>query len=960
MADRDGHQGPAVAAADSVPAAPSSAAASGGGAAEARGQSEGARAAAPPALDRIVNRSAMSDRPGFVMNRLARRFERVAFDRRAEARIHDAARRGPVVYVCDRESTLDYLYFNYAFLKLSLPLAWFATGMRVLFFRPLRKALGYLFGRLFRRIKVKLPHNERLAAAVRAGRASLVFLRRRRALLQWGGAPVTDHLRRLVELQRELDRPIQLVPLMVFWEKDPHRYGRSLFDVVFGAPDAPGRIRKLVGFWRFYRHALVQVGEPVALPTFLTEHRGADSAPELLAERLRFTLHQDIHQVTRPIRGPVLKRARRIRDEILRADSFRRSLERFAEDNRRPVESVVKEARGYLREIAADFHIRYVEGFCVFLTVLWNRVFSGLEVDPEGLHRIRQAAQDAPVIFVPAHRSHMDYLAISYVCYVHGLIPPHIAAGINLSFWPMGHIFRHAGAFFLRRTFKGNPLYARTFAAYIRKLVKEGYWIEFFIEGGRSRTGKCLPPKMGMLTDVVQSVLDGASRDVALVPCSIGYERVVEEGAYSRELGGAEKAAEDLRGLLKTAKVLKSRYGRLHINFEKPLSLQQYMQEQGFVREGAAEHDVRRLVRRLGHRLVADINDSMVVTTTGLVATALLCHPKRGISRERLRMRVGLMLDLVTRQGAPLAGVLRTGLQARRLDVARAEQQAAAVTPAGLDPEDVPRYQRQRVIDGARGDAVREAIDGALAQLVAQKLVRAESGSAAPAASGKGAAAAASPADAVFTPVPERRLNLDIYKNNLIHRLVPHAFAATAILAAERDGRVEDVRVRRHVRFLSRTLKLEFIYRDRTQFEEAFATTRQQLQDLGLLTPAPEGAQVAIVHPKAHHLLRFFRNVTANFVESYRFVALRLPDVLETAATEKDVLKRLQQEGQRAFREGDILFRESASSVNFQNAIAFFVDRGAVARDGKRLALRRPRRFFERWAAHLETLLPSA
>jgi glycerol-3-phosphate O-acyltransferase len=900
----------------------------------------------------------MTDRPGFVMQRLARRFERVSFDQRAQERINEAARRGRVVYVCDRESTLDYLYFNYAFLKLSLPLAWFATRMRVLFFRPLVKALGYLFGRLFRRIRVKLPENERLAAAVRADRASLVFLRRRRALLQWGGAPVTDHLRRLVELQPELDEPIQLVPLMVFWDKDPHRYGRNLFDLVFGAPDAPGRIRKLVGFWRFYRHALVQVGEPVDLPSFLAEHQEVGSAPELLAERLRFTLHQDINLVNRPIRGPVLKRARRIREEIVRAESFRHTLERFAEDNGRPLPSVLKEARGYLKEMAADFHIRYVEGFCVVLTMVWNRVFSGLEVDLEGLQRIRAAAQDAPVVFVPAHRSHIDYLAISYVCYAHGLIPPHIAAGINLSFWPMGHIFRNAGAFFLRRSFKGNPLYAKTFAAYIRKLVKEGYWIEFFIEGGRSRTGKCLPPKMGILNDVVQAVLDGASRDVALVPVSIGYERVVEEGAYSRELGGAEKEAEDLKGLLKTAKVLKTRHGRLHVSFQKPLSLQQYMAEQGFTREHAADPaadpDVRRFVNRLGHRLVAEINDTMVVTTTGLVATALLCHPKRGISRERLRMRVGLLLDLVTRQGAPLAGVLKTSLQARRLDVARAEQQAAAVTPAGVDPADVPRYQRQRVIDSARGEAVREVIDAALAQLVGQKLIRAESGS------GRGAAAP----DAVFAPVPERRLNLDIYKNNLIHRLVPHAFAATAILAAERDGRVADVDVRRHARFLSRMLKLEFIYRDRNHFEEAFAGTRRVLHDLGLLTAAPGEPeagppQVALVHPKAHHLLEFFRNITANFLESYRFVALRGPELLEAPMTEKDLLKRLQQDGQRAFREGDLLFRESVSSVNFQNAIAFFVERGALVRDGKRLSLRRPKRYFERWTAHLKTLLPS-
>lgn len=900
-------------------------------------------------LRRVINPSAMTDRPGFVMRLLSRMFDRVSFDLRHQARINEAARRGRIVYVCDRQSILDYLYFNYAFLKLALPLVWFANGVRALFlFRPLFRALGYLLRRIFRRVNVGLPPEERLAVGVQAGRANLVFLRRRRALVQWGGEQAVEFLRRLVELQPAADQPILLVPLMVFWEKDPERYSRSLADLVFGAPTHPGRLRKLIGFLRFYRHALVQVGEPIALDEFIAEHRDG-TAPEILAERLRFSLHRGINQATRPIRGPVLKRAKRIRDEMLRADAFRQKLERFAEDANRPLPAVLKEARGYLDEIAADFHIRYVEGFCVLLTVLWNRLFSGFEVDQEGLHLIREAAQDAPIIFVPAHRSHIDYLAISYICYTHGLIPPHIAAGINLSFWPMGHIFRRSGAFFLRRSFKGNKLYAMTFQAYVRKIVKEGYWIEFFIEGGRSRTGKCLPPRMGILGNVVDAVIDGAARDVCLVPVSIGYERVVEEGAYSRELSGAEKEAENLSGLLKTTKVLKSRYGRLQTSFGAPVSLRRAMEEKGFDAQQASEPELRRFVNRLGHRLIADINDATAVTTTALVATALLCHPKRGMSRARLRMRVGLLLEIATRQGATLATALRVGLQARRLDLTRAEARAEAMEGELEDGVPVPRYQRQRVIDRARGEAVREAIDEALSLLASQKVVRAEQ---VPGADG---------GETVFTPIEEKRITLDIYKNNLIHRLVPHGFAATAILAAEHDGRVDEAGVRRHVHFLSRLLKNEFIWRDRGEFDAAFAETRQFLFDLGLLTTDvfadPLAAHSASLHPKARHLLRFFRNVTANFLQSYRFVALRLPDVLAEPANEKDVLKRLQQEGVRAFREGDLTFREAVSSVNFQNAIGFFTERGFVVRDGRRLSLRRPRRHFQRWADHIALLL---
>ena len=284
----------------------------------------------------------------------------------------------------------------------------------------------------------------------------------------------------------------------------------------------------------------------------------------------------------------MLKNARDMRDEILRNEAFKTALERHAQDTGKSVDTVRKEAAGYLKEMAANFSLRYVEGMCVAMAILWNRSFSGLDIDEAGLAHIREAAREAPIVLVPAHRSHIDYLAISWILYNHGLIPPHIAAGINLSFWPMGHIFRRSGAFFLRRSFKGNPLYAMTFQAYMRKLVKEGYWVEFFIEGGRSRTGKSLPPKLGMLSNFVEAVFDGATRDLYFVPVSIGSERVLEEGAYSRELSGAEKKNENLGAMLRASKVLGSKHGLLNAHFHTPISLKQFVADKGLEAETAS------------------------------------------------------------------------------------------------------------------------------------------------------------------------------------------------------------------------------------------------------------------------------------------------------------------------------------------------------------------------------------
>ncbi len=911
--------------------------------------SQAANESARDGLARIANPSEMVSRPGWLMRRLLPLFERVDFPLEALSRVKAAEREGPVVFVCERQSTLDYLYFNAAFLKLGLSLVWSANGVGTLLYRTLFATLSYLFARLFRRRLAPASHGDLLAAGLQAGRPNLLFLRPRRTLLQWGGAPVSEHLRGLIELQRDLERPVQIVPLSVIWDREPERHRRSVVDMLFGAPNAPGRIRKLVGFVRYHRKAMPQVSEPLDLRDFLRQRSGEERSPERLAEHLEYLLHRGLSQAARPLRGPVLKRSRDIREEILRTDAFQRGLERHAHDTGRPVSSVVKEAAGYLKEMAADFSIRYVEGMVLAIGFLWSRSFSGLDLDHAGLDRIREAAKQAPIILVPAHRSHIDYLAISWLFYNHGLIPPHIAAGINLSFWPMGHLFRRSGAFFLRRSFRDNPLYAMTFEAYMRKLVKEGYWVEFFIEGGRSRTGKCLPPKLGMLSNFVDALLDGATRELYFVPVSIGYERVIEERAYSRELSGADKGGENLGALLRSSKVLVAKHGRLNAYFHEPMSLRAFLEAEGYGERAPSPEERRRWTQRLGHRLIEGINRTTVVTTMSVVSTALLTHPEPTISRDRLGLRVGLLLDLASRDGATLASTLRTSLQARRLDLARQMDSAEAIAAerfaaSGVSSQEggPPRYQVQRVIDKARGDAVAEAIDDALGWMMRQKQIRETT------------------KDGVkhYFVHEERRINLDMYKNAFLHHMVPQAFAATAILATQVDGAVSPAAVRRQARFLVRLFKYEFEYGERARFEERFAQTQRLFEEQGFLVPDGRAQGGVRVHPKADHLLRFFRNGVANFLESYWLVAELLPLVLQSPLSRKDLLRRLQAEGLRMFKEERRLERrEAISAVNFQNALQFFEDRGFLGRDEKgRYALRRDARLFGRWAAHIRRL----
>src|SRR5207244_3553881 len=222
--------------------------------------------------------------------------------------------------------------------------------------------------------------------------------------------------------------------------------------------------------------------------------------------------------------------------------ALRETMNEIAIERETPVEKVRREAQGYFDEIASNFNGTYFALLAFVFRRIWNRIFRGVEIT--GLDRVADRIREHPVVLVPCHRSHFDYLILSYIFHSEFLSPPHIAAGINLSFFPMGMLFRGAGAFFIRRSFGDNELYKVIFHEYLAYLIREGYTQEFFIEGGRSRTGKILTPKLGMLSAIVNSFVSGVRRDLYLVPVSIHYGRIVEEEAYKQELLGGQKGKE--------------------------------------------------------------------------------------------------------------------------------------------------------------------------------------------------------------------------------------------------------------------------------------------------------------------------------------------------------------------------------------------------------------------------------
>jgi glycerol-3-phosphate O-acyltransferase len=590
---------------------------------------------------------------------------------------------------------------------------------------------------------------------------------------------------------------------------------------------------------------------------------------------------------------------------VLRDRELRRALERVAADGGRPLADVEAEAERDVREIASRYSPAFVELARPVLAWIFRRVFDAVEVDEEGLARVRRASAGAPIVLCPSHKSHIDYLVLSLVFSDRGMTPPHVAAGINLAFWPFGAIARWGGAFFIRRTVKGDRVYTAALRAYVKRLLRDGFPQEFYLEGGRSRTGKLLFPKTGLFSMEVDAWLEGAAEDVLFVPVAIDYERLMEARAYAHELAGGEKRKEDARALWRARKVLRRRFGHLYIQFEEPISLKALAEQRlgplaasltladvmdapaaaaGAADEGARrDADPRRqLVQALANHAAYRINRAITITPVGLVAASLLSHVRRGLAAGELARRVELLRYVAAGAGARFA----TGL-------------------AGA-PSD-PRQP------GPIADAV--------AALADDGLVHVEQAA----------------GEVIYLVPDDRRLQLDFHRNAVIHRYVSLSLVAAALRARGLDAPEADVK--EEARHLSRLLKLEFMYRVGASFDEVFADTVGFLERLGALERA--GGRL---RPGADRdALAFLADLTRAYLEAYRAAALALAGVAaaepSAAHDRKSLVQLFLEQGRAAFLAGRIAQREAISKPTFENAVEWFVQEGALVRSGDGLAV---------------------
>jgi glycerol-3-phosphate O-acyltransferase len=487
------------------------------------------------------------------------------------------------------------------------------------------------------------PERRMSVAGTRTDKAYFELLRRPSMFGSRGPARAPKFLVQLIHsAATQPDFDIDLVPVAIFWGRAPHKEESWWRELIAEDWVLVGRFRRFLNVVFNGRNTLVYFGEPLSLRDFVREDIGEQRSVRRALRALRSTLRAQRASTI----GPDLSHRRTMVQQILKTQAVRRAVRNEMQARKLTRRAALLAARKHALEIAANYSQNFISFMSAILARVWNWLYDGVEI--EHIEKLSDVGDGAEIIYVPCHRSHMDYILLSYVIYRKGFAVPHVAAGINLNMPLIGRFLRKGGAFFLRRSFKGAPLYAAVFDRYMGFMMARGHPLEYFIEGGRSRTGRLLVPRTGMLSMTVRSYLRDPKRPVFFMPVYFGYERIVEGRTYIGELSGKPKKKESVFTTVTGAiSVMRSKFGRVHVNFGQPIALDDLLAEHNpnWHRDSAEDEDPRagwvsQAIGDLAQRINVEINAAAAVTPINLVAMAMLATPRQAMPESELKRQI--------------------------------------------------------------------------------------------------------------------------------------------------------------------------------------------------------------------------------------------------------------------------------------------------------------------------------
>ncbi len=795
----------------------------------------------------------------------------------SQERIKELQKSGIVVYALKYRSHFDLLFVTHALESLSLPLPRVIFDMKLYPWLPGWHSLKLFFTHIYHLIRYHhLPNpyqTDYYCKKLLEYRKGLIFLVGEKGYYERSLKTRThDPLLRLLETQARTETPIHIVPVVLFYGKGPRRQQKSLIDVFFGDQENPGFFRKIVSLFRNRKHTLIELANPLNLQDVLANVPENVATKVDLAFNLRQKLIEDIDLHRKAILGPIFRSKLELKEIILRHPRLERYMQRVSKSRNLDMWKVRKMADGYLEEIAAEYSISLILLSYSVLSWMWDNIFDGIEVDMESLERVKATAKEKTLVYVPCHKSHIDYLILSYVLFENNLSTPLVAAGKNLAFWPVGPIFRKCGAFFIRRTFKGAKFYSEVFSMYVKVLVQLGHNIEFFIEGGRSRTGKLVLPKLGLLAILIQAIEEGFCDDLAFVPVSISYDRIIEEEAYLKEISGGTKEAENVGQLVRARRFLKKRYGRVYVHFAEPMSFKKYIESQNYRLGEMPSKERHAMYRDFAYRIISSINRVSLVTPFALVSAAFLTKPSRGILRSQFWKIVQIYYDYLNITGVRMSNTL-------------ANLERAVV-------DTLTHLEKSKLIEKLKVDDELED-------------------------------------DPVYTIEDNKRLHLEYYKNNIIHFLLPASYVATSILT-RKSFTVSSQDIYDDFLFFRDLFKYEFVFDADHPVNYQIRENLEAFAMLGFMKIQNQATGTYRLSSKGLYGISCFASLIREYFESYWIVLRSIRYLKKKPYSEKEFLKKINSLGQKLFKLELIQRYEAISKLNFQNALKYYTEKKLI------------------------------
>ena len=485
-------------------------------------------------------------------------------------------------------------------------------------------------------------------------KAAVIFLQHQddHNLLQSTTHSFPPRLLRLIEfLEKHPDYDIELIPVTVLWGRSPDKED-SLLKLLFADTWAtPGKVKQLMNIGVHGRQSYLEFHDAQSLKS-LVEYANIHHPNISPVTYIVSHLNQYLDRQREVILGPDLSDRRNVMHSLIKAPDVQDAIRKESIRSKVSMIDAERKAIGFVNEIASDYSASAVHFADKALTRLWTQLYDGVEV--HNFSTVRELVKDYEVIYTPCHRSHIDYLLLSYVIYKRGLMVPYIAAGDNLNMPFVGQLLRGGGAFFIRRSFRGNALYTSVFKEYLFSILSRNTPLEYFIEGGRSRTGRLLPPKTGMLAMTVHSHLRGRAKPIVFIPTYVGYERLMEGATYVGEMNGKAKESESIWGIVQTLKKIERIFGKVHVNFGEPVFLDDLLKAHGADKIKIEHNDdpipqeISNAVNSSANAILENINRAVVINPVSLLSLILLATPKHTLDEEICVKQLDTYRNLLT------------------------------------------------------------------------------------------------------------------------------------------------------------------------------------------------------------------------------------------------------------------------------------------------------------------------